>query len=142
MGMKRKREAGKFVPETEEEKTARRLTGDAEAEPEPDAGAKRVGRKPSLQASRLRYCRKLVSHKVAEAMPSIVDALVAEARKGSVEHTKEFLKLASAEQGRIVVEAPKRRGKGFAQRLLEELRKAPVKTNPTPIEEIGVLASE
>ena len=140
--MKRKREAGKFVPETEEEKGAHRRTGVAQSEIQPDEGAKRVGRKPSLQASRLRYCRKLVSHKVAEAMPSIVDALVDEAKKGSVEHTKEFLKLASAEQGRIVVEAPKRRGKGFAQRLLEEMRKSPLAADPTPVEKTDGLVGE
>jgi hypothetical protein len=119
--MDRKRVEGKFVPETADERAARRLEEASQGEVETEKGGKR-SRRPSLKASRLRYCRKLVSHKVAEAMPSIVDALVEEATKGSVEHTKEFLKVAFAEQGKVAVEPPKRRGKGLAQRLLEELR--------------------
>jgi hypothetical protein len=139
--VERKRSGGRFVSETKEEREARRLASATQGGVGEEEGTKRAGKKPLLQASRLRYCRKLVSHKVAEAMPSIVDALVVEATKGSVEHTKEFLKLAFAEQGRTVVEVPKRRGKGFAQRLFEDLRnrrQAEAETDsvePAPAEE-------
>ena len=118
--MEQKQVGGNSVDETEQ--AVLRLTDSAQGEVKSEQAAKRPRKRPSLTASRLRYCRKLVSHKVAEAMPAIVDALVDEVIKGSVKHTREFLKLASAEQKNVVAEAPRRRGKGFAQRLLEEMR--------------------
>ena len=111
---------GNSVDQTEQ--AVLRLKDSTQGEVKSEHAPRRPRARPSLNASRLRYCRKLVSHKVAEAMPDIVDALVAKVIKGSVRHTKEFLKLASAEQKNVVPEAPRRRGKGFAQRLLEELK--------------------
>jgi hypothetical protein len=120
----RKRVGGKFVRETADEREARRLASATEGEVETEEGQTRDRKRPTLRASRLRYCRKRVSHKVAEAMPSILDALILEASRGSVEHTKEFLKMAFAEQGKgkSAVAAPKHRGKAYALRLLEQLR--------------------
>ncbi len=119
--MERKRVGRKFDGKTAEEQASESVAAEeSEVEEEPEPAP--AGKKPSLRASRLRYCRKLVSHKVAEAMPSIVDTLVDKAKKGSVAHTKEFLKLASIEQKKTTVEAPKRHGKGFAHLLLQELK--------------------
>lgn len=118
--MEQKQVGGNSVDETEQ--AVLRLTDAVQGEVKSEQATKRSRKRPSLTASRLRFCRKLVSHKVAEAMPAIVDALVDEVIKGSVKHTREFLRLASAEQKNAVAEAPRRRGKGFAQRLLEELR--------------------
>jgi hypothetical protein len=131
--MERKQVGGNSVDKTEQ--AVFRLTETAQGEVEPKAGPKQPRKRPSLKVSRLRYCRKLVSHKVAEAMPDIVDALVDKVKDGSVEHTKHFLKLASAEQKNVVPEAPKRRGKGFAQRLLEELRSRQQSGEPGPVVE-------
>jgi hypothetical protein len=118
--MEQKQVGGNSVHEAEQ--AVHGLMETAQGKVESEKAVKQPRKTPSLKVSRLRYCRKLVSHKVAEAMPDIVDELVKNVKKGSVEHTREFLKLASTEQKNVIAEAPKRRGKGFAQRLLEELR--------------------
>jgi hypothetical protein len=137
--MEEKQVGGNSVDETEQ--AVLRLKEMTEGEVVSEI--KQPRKRPSLKVSRLRYCRKLVSHKVAEAMPDIVDALVKNVKEGSVQHTREFLKLASTEQKNIVAEAPKRRGKGFAQRLLEELRSRQ-QSEPDPETEVApdVPASE
>jgi hypothetical protein len=120
--MGRNRESGRFVRATEEELAARRM----ELESADEAPVKARKRKDALSVARVRYCRKLTSQKVAEGTPDLVDALLPRVKEGSMEHIQAFLKLLSIEQGKVVPERPKRRGKSIPALLLEQFRKPPL----------------
>ena len=106
--MKRKRVAGRFVRETAVE-------GEGEALPE---------RKALAGAPRPKYCRTYTRKRVAEALPEIAEKFVEEAKKGSIQHAKVLMKLGGLD-GNDVPKPVKRRGKGIAGRLLDQLRKMP-----------------
>jgi hypothetical protein len=65
--------------------------------------------------------RNFTREAVAESMPTIVDAFVDEAKKGSVSHLNLLSKLAGFDQ-KAVPAPSKRRGKSFAYRLLDNMK--------------------
>jgi hypothetical protein len=83
----------------------------------------RNAKKVKLEAYRLKFCRLLVDHKVAEAMPHIADKFASEAIKGSIEYARALAQMATVED----VDGPPARGgkrpKTLSEILLEEFEK-------------------
>jgi hypothetical protein len=104
--MKQKRVAGRFARD--------RAGGEDE-----DAALKDQDRAP-----RPKQCRTFTRAKVAEALPEIVKTFVAEAKKGSIAHTKMLTSLGGLDKNEIPV-AKKRRGKSSVQKLLETMSRDP-----------------
>ena len=106
--MEKKRVAGRFVREE--------TVGD-----EGDGGTAAV-KKVLAGAPRPKSCRSYTRKRIAEALPEIMEKFVSEAKKGSIQHVKLLIKLGGLD-GKDVPVPEKRRGKGFAGRLLDELKK-------------------
>ena len=124
--MERTRVRGRFARESEGEHAANASAPFDGHERRRRSSKKRV----PLDASRLKYCRKLVSHKVAEAMPAIVDRFANEALKGSIDHARALAKLGAFETDEGTPAKPARGGKSFAGRLLDELKKPKARREP------------
>ena len=71
---------------------------------------------------RPRACRVYIRREAARAWPVIVNSLIGKAKEGSVPHTSLVAKLAGFEQRPEPPREPKRRKKGLARRLLEEMQ--------------------
>ncbi len=105
--MTRRRVNGKFAKEAVEEDT------------EPAMVPAAVGA-PRLQSPRPRYCRVYARKRMAEAMGEIVDALVKQAKGGSVAHTKALAELSGLTKGGVVPKVVRHRGKSLAAEFLAE----------------------
>ena len=79
-------------------------------------------KKPAVGAPRPRYCRSFTRKRVAEALPEIVEKFLDEAKKGSIPHAKALTALSGLDRGEVVPAVVTRRGKSFADRLIEEIR--------------------
>jgi hypothetical protein len=106
--MEQKRVAGRFVRQG--------LDGDGGVRPE--------GKKAAVGAPRPKQCRMFTRAKVAEALPSIVEKFVEEAKKGSVAHAKMLTNLGGLDKGEAA-QVKKRRGKTAVGRLLEKMSRDP-----------------
>ena len=107
--MEKKRVAGRFAREHPE--------ADGKAEPE---SAKSLPPKP-------KQCRTFTRARVAEALPEIVNMFVAEAKKGSIAHTKMLTTLGGLDKG-DKAEMPagsKRRRKSSAVLMMERMLREP-----------------
>jgi hypothetical protein len=108
--MDQKRVAGRFVRQG--------LEGDGGIRPE--------GKKAAVGAPRPNACRTFTRAKVAEALPSIVEKFVEEAKKGSIAHTKMLANLGGLDKGEMP-QVKRRRGKSVVAKLLEDLMREPKK---------------
>ena len=90
----------------------------ASAQPEGKVEVRRT-----VAAPRPKYCRVFARARFAEALPEISDALLKQAKDGSVPHLKLLVQLSGLDKAEVVPRATRRRGKSLEAVLMEEWRK-------------------
>ena len=86
---------------------------------ESEAAAKKKGPRPLRPSGCRRYARK----KVAEAFDGILTKFTEEAKKGSVPHAKELLRISGLDKEEPVRRGAQKPPRSFAQLLMEELER-------------------
>ena len=99
----------------------RRKPDDNRQAAEGETGSTQPEKTRSRKPPRPSQCRDYTREAVAESLPEIIDTFVDEAKSGSVSHFNHLAKFGGFDL-RPIPASVKRKGKSFAQSLLEDMK--------------------
>jgi hypothetical protein len=106
-------------------KTKNKSGGEKQAHPlvdaEPGSSTQQPDKASSKKPPRPSQCRNYTRKAVAESFPDIIETFVDEAKGGSVSHFNQLAKFGGFDL-RPIPAPGKRKGKSFAQRLLDDMK--------------------